>query len=195
MTPFEIVAAPLEVWLGTVGAEFPDVDETPHSSDGWILLGTSGDLNYTDKGVTVTHDQKISEFIPAGSTGPRKAWRTEEHLQIDLELADVSAAQYAQVLNDAAVSQHAAATGNPGYSEFDLLQGLDVAVFALLARGLSPADDAMAAQYQVPIAYQSAAPKPVYAKGAPALLAVQFDALVDDTSGFGTLVVQTAHRS
>jgi len=194
-TVLEVVAAPYTLYLAPVDTEFPTLDEVPHSSDGWIMVGTSGDLNYNDKGVTVTHDQKISEFIPAGGTAARKAWRTEEHLTIDLELVDLSPAQYALILNDAAVTQHAAGVGHVGYDEFPLLQGLTVANFALVARGLSPLLDGGISQYQVPIVYQAASPAPVGTKGTPAFLAVQFAALADDASGFGDRLDQSAEAS
>jgi len=188
--PAEIVASPLTVWLAPVGFAFPEVDEVPIPTNGWVKLGTSGDKNYTEAGVTVTHNQTISTFTPAGGTAPRKAWRNQEELLIAFELVDISAVQYGQVLNDATVNTNAAGGGEAGTYDFDLLQGIDVATFALLARGISPADPTMVAQYQVPIVYQAASPAPVYMKGTPAGLACQFAALEDATTGFGKLVVQ-----
>lgn len=190
--PHEIVAAPLTVWLAPVGFAFPDVDETPIPTMGWEKLGTSGDKNYDEDGVTVTHGQTIEVFRPAGSTAARKAWRTEEELLIGFTLVDLSAAQYARVLNDVTVTQTAAAAGVPGTDAFPLLQGLDVTLFALLARGASPANNALTAQYEVPIVYQAESPEPVWKKGEPAGLAIQFAALLHDTLGFGKLRVQTA---
>lgn len=185
----EIVAAPLEIWLAPVNTAFPEVDTAPAGP--WAKLGTSGDKNYTEAGVSVTHSQTINTFRPAGSTAARKAWRTAEELLIDFELVDLSSAQYAKVLNNATVSQEAAGIGDPGQDDFNLLQGVDVALFALLARGLSTYDASLAAQYQVPIVYQAASPKPVFMKGNPAGLAIQFAALEDDTLGFGKLVIET----
>lgn len=191
--PHELVAAPLTVWLAPVATAFPDVDEAPAVA--WEKLGTSGDKNLTEDGVTVTHDQTVVAWRPAGSTAARKAFRTEESLMIEFTLADISAAQYARILNDAAITQTAAGAGTPGTDEFDLLQGLDVTRFALLARGVSPADNDLAAQYEVPICYQGASPAPVFRKGEPAGLACQFIALEDDSAGFGQLVIQTAEAS
>lgn len=188
--PHEIVAAPLTVYVAALGTAFPDVDEAPVAA--WLKLGTSGDKNYSEDGVTVTHEQTIEVFRPAGGTAARKAFRTEEGLLIEFTLVDISAAQYAKVLNNATVTQTAAGAGTPGTDKFDLLQGLDVAAFALLARGKSPADNALSAQYQVPKVYQAASPAPAYVKGTPAGLAIQFAALDDSVDAFGELVIQTA---
>ena len=185
--PMEIVAAPLTVYVAAVGTAFPNVDTAPSGS--WTKLGTSGDKNYEEDGVTVTHEQSIETFTPAGGTAPRKAWRTEEGLLIGFTLVDLSPEQYAKVLNDTAVSTIA---GPPARKEFNLLRGITVARFAVLARGLSTVNDALNAQYQVPIAFQNAEPEPVYKKGEPAGLAVEFMALEHDTEGFGKLVIQTA---
>lgn len=194
MEPFEVVAAPLTVWVGPVGTAFPDVDEAPSGT--WFKLGTSGDKNYGDDGVVVTHQQTITPWTPAGSTMPRKVWRTSEGIMIGFTLVDISAPQYAKILNDGSVTQTAAGAGTPGYDSVPLYQGIEVAAFALVARGLSPADEALAAQYQVPIVYQGAEPAVTYNKGTPAGLAIQFTALFDDDSGgVGDLIVQTAVAS
>ena len=193
--PSEIVAAPLTIWLAPVAFAFPDVDEVPIPTNGWEKLGTSGDLNYDEAGVTVTHNQTIETFTPAGGTAARKAWRTSESLMIEFTLVDISAAQYARVMNDATITQVAASAGIPGKDSFDLLQDIDVTTFALLARGVSPANPAMVAQYEVPMVYQSASPSPVYSKGKPAGLQCQFVALADATTGFGKLRIQTAVAS
>lgn len=196
MEPFEVVAAPLTVWLAPVGTAFPAVDTEPDAS--WFKLGTNGDVNYDEEGVTVSHEQTIEKWRGVGSTGPVKAWRTEEELMVGFTLVDISAAQYAKVLNDATVTDTAAATGVPGTSEFGLSQGQDVKTFALLARGKSPAGDDFAAQYQVKRCHQAENPEPVYNKGSePAGLAIQFGALedpdaADERERFGKLVIQTA---
>jgi hypothetical protein len=191
--PYEIVAAPYSVYLADVGTAFPDVDETPAA--GWTLLGTSGDLNYNEDGVQVTHEQTLATFRPAGGSGNRKVWRTEEDLKITVKLADLSPDQYAKILNDATVTTVPSGAGTAGTKAFDLQQGLDVALFALLARGVSSVDDSLACQYQVPIVYQSANPAPVGKKGEPALLELEFSTLEDSSDGFGELIEQTEAAS
>ena len=56
-TPYEVVAQPFTLWVAPVGTAFPDVDTAPDGS--WTKVGTSGDLNYTEDGVTVTHSQSV----------------------------------------------------------------------------------------------------------------------------------------
>jgi hypothetical protein len=191
--PYEIVASPLTVYVAPTGTSFPNVDTAPGVA--WTKLGTSGTKNYDEDGVVVTHGQDISTFVPAGGTGPRKAFRTEEDLTIGFTLVDLTPEQYAKVINNATVTTTAAGVGTPGTKSFDLQRGLSVATFALLARGLSTVNDSLAAQYQVPLAYEGGEPAPTYEKGEPAGLELEFHALEDATLGFGKLVIQTAVAS
>lgn len=197
-TPLEILAAPFTIWLAPVGEAFPNVDTAPAVN--WAKLGTNGDINYDEDGVTVTHEQTIETWRGLGSTGPVKSWRTEEELLIAFTLVDISAAQYAKVLNDATVTATAAGVGVPGTDEFGLTQGAEVAQFALLARGASPGQATGSAQYEVPKVFQNANPEPVYQKGEPAGLACEWVALEDIAAAsrserFGRLVIQTADAS
>lgn len=189
MQPYEIIGAPLTLYLANVGTSFPAIDAVPSGS--WFKIGTSGDKNYDEDGVTVQHDQNIEVFRGAGTTGPRKAWRTEEDLLISVPLADVSPEQYAKILDDAAITTTAQSSGVAGNKAFPLNQGLTVTAFALLARGLSPVDDSLAAQYEVPMCIQSGSPEPQYTKGQAAILECEFMTLEHASSGFGQLRMQT----
>lgn len=185
--PYEIICAPLTVYVAPTGTAFPAVNAAPAGS--WFKLGTSGTKNYGERGVTVTHDESVSTFTPAGSTAPRKAYRVSEGLAIEFELVDMTIEQYAKILNDTTVTT---TVGPPAIKDINLMQGLTVKTFALLARGTSPVNESLPAQYQVPIVYEAASPAPVFSKSGPASLAVRFQALEDDTLGFGKLIVQTA---
>ena len=194
-TPYEIIMAPFTVWIAPTGTAFPDVDTAPGA--GWTLLGTSGDENYAENGVTVEHDESISLFRSLGRTGARKASRTQEDLKISLELADLTLEQYRRALSDNAITTVAAGVGTPGYKKLGLSKGVDVALYALLVRGPSPYMADGAAQYEVPICFQSGKPKPVMKKSDAAVLALEFTALEDATAAsaderFGRLVAQTA---
>lgn len=195
MTPYEIIVAPFEVWLGPVGETNPDVDNTPAGN--WALLGTNGKDNISEDGVTITHEQTLNQIRVLGSTGPKKVQRTQENLTISLVLHDLTAEQYAKALNNVSVSDIAAGSGTPGHRDITLRQGLDVSTFALLVKGASPYGDSWNMQYQVPIAYQSANPAPVFNKGDAAGLALEFTAIEDPAAGtaaerFGKLVAQDA---
>lgn len=192
MEPFEIIGAPLTLYLAPVGTAYPALDEAPGA--GWTKVGTNGDRNYGDDGVTVAHSQSLEQARPAGATGPVKAWRTEEDMVISVTLWDLTLEQYAIALNDAEIDTVAAGVGTIGTKTIGLSQGQEVATYALLARGVSPYGD-FPAQYEVPRVYQSGNPEPAYVKGQPAGLALEFTALEDleaesDAERFGRLVMQ-----
>lgn len=191
-SPFEIIAAPFTIYLAATGTAFPDVSQTPSGS--WVVLGTNGNLNYADSGIKVTHNQTIVEFTPVGSTGPTKAFRTEEGLSFSMELVDVSATHYSKILNGVSVTTQASGGGNSGYSQFELYQDYTVQQFACLLRssGDSAGGTGFNTQYQLPRMYQSANPEPVWKKGDPATLAIEWTALRDSSLKFGKYVSQTA---
>ena len=193
MQPFEIIAQPFTVWIAPVGESFPGVSDPPVGN--WAKIGTSGDLNYTEDGVTVSHPETVEIFRALGSGGPRKAFRTEEELRIAFTVADLSLEQYKHALNQNTVT--AVAPGaNPGYKKIGLSRGLAVAQRALLVRGQSsPYGDDWDMQYEVPIVVELGEPELVFVKGEPAGLALEFLALEDPSAAstderFGRLLAQ-----
>lgn len=183
--PMEVIAAPLTVYVGVLGLNEPDVSAGPDAS--WTKLGTAGTKNYSDKGIVVTHDQTIVTWKPAGSTGPRKAWRTEEFVTIEGELVDLTIEQYAKLMNDATVTTSGIKKSMP------LQQGATVTMFSLLAVGISPVDATLKAQYWCPMVFQADNPAPSFAAaGVPAMLAFKFQALEDATNGFGKFTEQVS---
>lgn len=198
--PLEIVSAPFEVYVGPVGESFPDTDETPGGN--WVLIGTSGNLNYTEDGVTVSHQQTIEKFRAHGSTGPRKAFRTEEELMISFTLADMTLENYKHALNQNTVTDVAAAAGVPGYRHINNYQGLDVDQRALLVRGVdaSPYQAGAEIQYEVPVCYESGSKELVSSKGTPMALSLEYTALEDPNAAseglrFGRILMQDADAS
>lgn len=192
--PFEIIAAPYDVYVAPVGTAFPDISQAPAVA--WLLLGSSGSKNYDEDGVVVTHQQNIETFTPVGLTAPRKAFRTTEGLQIEFKVVDVSATQYARILNNAAVTNTSAGTGLGGNLNFPLLQGLSVSIFSLLMRSTESAGgNNFNSQYDVPIAYQNEELEVTYKKGEPASLNCQWLVLWDPTQGFGRHRSQTVAAS
>lgn len=189
--PFEIIAAPFEVYVAATGTAFPDLSVTPPGA--WTLLGTSGSKNYDEEGVKITHEQTIEEFTPLGLSAPRKAFRTNESLVVEFQIVDMSAAQYAKVLNGPTVTNTSQGSGIAGNLNFPLLQGLSVSLFALLCRSEeSAAGNSFRTQYEVPIVYQNAAPEPTATKGEPMRLQCEFRALWDSALGFGKYRSQNA---
>lgn len=172
--PHEIVAAPLTVYLAPVDTAFPTIDDAPGSFDAaWEVLGTQGARNYDDDGVTVSHSEDVSDFVPVGSTMPTKRFRTSESYQISLNLVDISPTQYAKVMNDASVTQVAGGIGTPGEDFFSLYRGDQVNSFAILARGLSGIDNDLNFQYEFSKAFVSVNGDAQFKKGDPVMLPVE----------------------
>lgn len=195
--PFEIIAAPFEMYVAPVGTAFPLIDAAPAVD--WVKVGTSGNLNISDAGVTIAHHQATKIWRSLGDAGARKIFRTEEDLLISFELADISLEQYQIALNSNPVTTVAAGIGTAGYKKLGLSRGLGIATRALLLRGVdsSAYGEAWTAQYEVPLAQQTGDPKVVITRSDPAMLALEWTALVDFGAAspderFGRLVMQTA---
>jgi hypothetical protein len=192
--PYEIIAAPFTVWFAAVGTAFPLVSAAPSAS--WAKVGSSGDLNYMEDGVTVQHSQAIELFRALGDSGSRKAFRTEEDLKVMLVLADLTLEQYKHALNSNTITTVAQSVGVAGHKKIGMSRGLSVATVALLVRGPSPYMDDGVLQFEVPRAAQTGNPEVVFRRDQPAGLALEWTALVDpDASSederFGRLRAQT----
>jgi hypothetical protein len=184
-----VVAAPLEVWVAPAGTVFPEPNEAPPTSS-WTLLGTLGARTYSEAGVTVSLSETVASFTGAGTTIPIKSWRTDETLEIAVELADVTPQQIALVLDRIAVT-HVTGT-NPEYKIENLKRGFNTALYAILARGQSSLKEGATAQFQVYTAYQSANQAIKFAaKGGPALVAAHFVAIEAETGKFASYRVQS----
>ncbi len=195
-TPFEIIAAPLVVWQAAIGESFPLVDVAP--SGNWVKVGSSGDRNITEDGVTVSHPDETETFYSVGGTGPVKVFRVREGFMCRFLLADISLEQYRHILNDNSIVDTAASSGVAGIRELDLYRGTGVGQVALLIRGeFSAYGDSMVTQFQIPNCYQTGSPEPVFVKGVPAALAFEYTAIEDPLAAtaddrFGKLVMQDA---
>lgn len=193
--PFEVVAAPYDVYVSPTGAPMPALDAAPASapaSAAFSLVGTTpGARNQTDAGVTVTSSQTVGEFTPGGSTVVRKRWRQAEGVTIALTIADLSVAQYAMSL-DAAVTTVAPATAQAGESHFQFYRGPQIASYAALVRGISPFNDALVAQYEVPAVHQMGNPAPNFSKQNPAELALEWHAFELTAGNLCTFRAQSA---
>ena len=172
----EVVASPYTAWVAPAGTAFPTLSTAEGSfASGWTKVGTSGDLNYSEAGVTVTHTQGVSQFVSAGGITPRKSWRTDEGMQVAFDLVDLSPTQYALIMDNATVTT---VTGSGAQQSFKLKRGIKIHFYALLLRGVSTRNESLASQYQIPACYQASNPAPKFAlKGGPAMLALQFDVL------------------
>lgn len=193
MEPYEVLAQPFTAWIAAVGTAFPGVDEAPGGS--WTKIGTSGDLNYTEDGVTVSPEQTIEKFRALGSTGPRKAWRTEEDLMISFTVADMTLEQVKAALNGNSITSTSPTTGVSGTKKIGLSRGLAVTSYALLLRGNGSAyGDDYPSQFEVPACYHNGNPELVFSKGEATGVLMEFVALEDPDAAsaderFGRLVM------
>jgi len=188
--PEEILAYPLEVYTAIVGTAFPLIDAAPAVA--WKLLGVSGNLNYDDTGVVVSHAETVFDFTPAGSTMPSKRFRTAESLLTKLNLVDLSPAGYAMAMNNATVTTVPASTGVAGEAHFDMFRGDAVAEFAVLLRGPSPADNTMNMQYEIPKAFVSVNGDVTFNKGVVASLPIEIQMIRHSSADDPVCRIQTA---
>lgn len=180
-TPHEIIGSPYEVWVAPEGTAFPLLHEDPSTISGWELLGgTPGDRRYSE-GISVMINTEINEFVPDGSTMAVKAFRSAEASQIQIPgVANLTVEEIARIL-DRAGTTTTTHSSNPDTIETNLKRGPDVAIFAVLARGASPYDNSLLAQWQVPRAYHSENMELNYSKAEPTVVNATF-ALLDPES-------------
>lgn len=172
-----VIGGPEVVYRAPVGTAFPALGANPSGT--WVRLGVNGNKSYGEDGVTVRHTQTVNRIRPAGSTGPIKAARTDEDLEVEFTLWDLTLEAYAQALSQQAV------TDAGDERVMGLYRGFAIPESALLIRGTSPYDDTLQAQYEIPRVYTEGAPEIVYLKGQPAGLQFLFVALVDPDADVG----------
>ena len=186
-SPFEIVSAPLQVYVAPEGTAFPAIQLDPPVSP-WTLLGESGSLSRSEEGLTISHAQEFFEVKVDGSTATQKVYRTAESLVVSFTLYDLQAEEYSRILNDNTVTSVAAASGVAGEKSVKIYRDVVVSVHALLVRGqTSPEQDNANAQYELPKVWQNGSPELTFAKGEVAGLSFEYMALFDRsaTSGNG----------
>lgn len=193
--PFEVIGAALFAYVAPPLTARPAIDAAPVGD--WTLVGTSGPLNYDEDGVTVEHPQSFNFWRSLAEAGSRKAFRTEEDLKYGLMLVDVTLEQYRLALNGNAVTTTPADVGVAGVKKLGLSRGVTVDTVALLVRGPSPYVENGNAQYWTPIAVQTGSPAPNYKRSDPAMLQLEWTALVnpdaiDESERFGVFEAQTA---
>ena len=193
----EIVISGAEIWLAPITETYPEIQAAPAGN--WVLLGTSGDVNLEEDGITVSHEQTLAPKRTLGSTGPVKVTRGEENMTIAGILNDLSLEEYAKVMNNVTAGDIAADADTGGYRTVSLRQGPIVATLALLIRGenASPYGESYNLQYEIPVVYQSGNPAPTFKKDESANLEFEFTALEDSAAGtdierFGRVVAQDA---
>jgi|SRR5579859_283591 len=186
--PYEIVAGPCDVYFAPTGTPFPAVGTPGTNVPSWTRIG------YTEGGVKVASPQTVVELRADQVTGPIKAVRSEESLEITFDIASLTLENYAMALNRAI----AGPTGGAGDKSVPLYRGgFQVETFAFFAKNdhLSPYGDKVL-QFEVPVCFQADNPEATFTKDNKAVLAVSLHALVDpnrstDDESFGRVRAAT----
>jgi len=186
--PFEVIAGPVELWIGAPGATFPALGAVPDEND-WTHVGNRGARNYDEEGVTIAHPQTITEWFGLGGTGPLKAFRGREGMTVNVKLADLTLETYSVALNSNPV------TTDSGRRSLGLSRGSAVTEYSLLIRGNSPYGNELVRQYNIPRAYHAGSPEVTSTKDTPCILDLSFSCLEDlDASDpserFGVLICE-----
>lgn len=202
MEPLEIVGGgPFAIYYGPSGEAEPEIDDSESTliAGNWNLLGLTGAENYADSGIKMNAPQTVNLQRVLGATGPVKAFRDEEDLQLELDVLDLTVETYAWIMTQTDPTTQAAGGGNAGSKYTGMYRGFIVGQFAVLLRIPSAHMDGRLGQFWIPRAVNVGSPEPTFIKGAGAALKVSLTALVDttQTSGleFGRYRAQTALAS
>lgn len=128
-TPYEVLVGVGTLYIAAANTAAPAVNAAPSGS--WRTLGE------TDGGVKVRKTQNIERFSSDQRTGPIKAVRTEEGLEVETNLHESTLENLADAM-DSTVTTTAPGSGTIGKKTVKLYKGAEVAEFALLFRGSSP---------------------------------------------------------
>jgi hypothetical protein len=150
--PYEVVMGPAEIWIAPVGTAFPLVDAEPTGP--WEKVGTNGNKNYTEDGVTVSIAKSTATFSGLGSMGPVKAVISVVGWMCSVGVADITPALLSLLMNSNTVTE-VAAGGEAGYHVIDGLVDPQVTNVALLVRGPSPLAATGYGQFEVVKAFES----------------------------------------
>jgi hypothetical protein len=186
--PYQIIAGPADVFVAPVGTAFPAINTASSTNSppaGWTALGK------TQGGVSVKHSQTVEQITSDQTTGPIKAVRSSESLDITFALIELTIATIAYIMNQQTVN---VVTGPPHDQDIPIHRGRSVARNALLVRGDSPYGNFFM-QYEVPVVVMTDAPQMDFAENKVAMMQCTFTALEDLTQAseanrFGTLRAQ-----
>ncbi len=167
------------------------MDITPAGN--WALIGSSGDENYHEDGVSITVGQEIVTWTPFGLSLPLEAFRTNESIVVGVRIADLTLEEMRHAFNQATVTTDA---GPPAISSIPLYRGPGkLAEMALLIRGTgkSPYAAAVNIQWEINRAVHTNAPEFLFSKAEPVAPTLEFTVLYDQTNATaGRWVEQTA---
>ncbi len=179
MQPYEIFLSPAQLYIAQEGEPAPAIDAVPAGN--WVLLGTAGNRNQGEAGVTLSHNQTMVFHSTVGEIGDVKGFRTHEEDLVEVVMEDMSIEVYAKSLNMAGIREVAAASQVAGYKSMGGKMGFDVQTWALLVRvPVSSYGDGLNSQWLYPKVVDFGNKKIVLdAKGTAVGLDFKFKALAD----------------
>jgi len=182
--PIELITGPLSIYWAPVGEAFPDVDNAPAGN--WVLIGTSGDQNYHEDGVSITVTDEKTLFTPLGSALPTAVFRTAQSIVVGVTLVDLTFANLRLAWNLLSVVADA---GPPVTSALSLDFTLTVNDLALLARGASKSPELTGGNLQLECnrVVEMAAHALSFVKGDPVGVELEFTVLRDTSGNVGDL--------
>lgn len=152
--PFEVIAGPIQAWAAPLSTAFPLINVAPAAA--WILLGSNGDKNITEDGMTIRQSSEINEFRSLGQSMPVKAFRVSEAVEVEFDLADMTLEMIDKAVGGPAtttgnVVSTPATTGVAGIKTLSLVKGFVIPTVALLVRsGINPYGDGFNMQWEFP---------------------------------------------
>lgn len=196
--PYEIIASPATLWIAPALTSKPSLVTSPYADPTapWAKIGTSGELNYTEAGVRISATQEINKWKSLGDTGSRKAFRLSEDVMVEVNVADLTLAQWAHALNSNTITDTPEGAGF-GVRKIGLSRGPGVASFAILVVFPSPYGADLWAHCYLPRAINEGSPDLTFQKSEPGALLLQFSAMVDTAASseaerFGIIEAQDA---
>jgi len=188
--PYELNSGPLELYIGPVGEPMPAIGTEPPGGN-WTLLATLGDQEYGEEGITIAHSETVNDFRGLGGTGPLKAFRAAEELDVSFMCYDMTLEEVTRALNLTTVAT------DSDDKTLDLYKGLTVPYRALLVRGedKGPYGASYNIQWELPRVRPNSAPSMVFTKGEPVGYSIAFKVMEDlnaasDSARFGILRTQ-----
>lgn len=178
--PFEIIASPATLYLAPALTARPTITTYPYPTPAgpWALIGTDGELNYTEDGVKISQPQDVTELMMLGDTAPRKAVRVKEGVMVEVNVADLTLEAWKLALNSNTITPTAAGVA-AGAKKIGLSRGPGVGSFALLVVFPSPYGLDLWSHIWLPRAINKGASEFDFRKGVAAALKLQFSAMVN----------------
>ena len=192
--PYYQMAGPADVWVADAGEDEPDLAvAVPTGAGAYRVLGNN---SLTDTGIEITRGQEMFSFRRFGNLGASKSFRISESYAVKVEVADMSADTYGEVMG-LDVETVTPGTDIAGAKRVKLLRGRTVKYYTLLVRQLispyGPGD--FGSQLWIPRCEIDPLEEPNITEGEIQMLGVTFAALEDPTDGFGYKTDQTAAPS